>query len=437
MISSIQGLKTFKVDLEEFLNFVAPEEELKKVILVLSHIAEKRKEFLYFAGGVVRDYIYYKKRGINKKQGLKDLDVVLQGNLDEFLKEFLNIIKGRIIFKSQFLTYKVGLTLKHKEVLIDFITARKEKYKGIAQLPEVMPSHFKEDILRRDFTINTFIIGLSSPYKACLIDMVGGLRDLEDGIIKPLHLNSFVEDPTRIFRGIRYKVRFNFKFSEEFFEALRRSFEKEALKSLTPARIVNELKLFLNKESRTDLKELLITTQSIGVFERAGIKINKNLELLVEVLEEVETELDNREKEKAFLLGLIDFSFIECAKILDFSEKTIKRLKKHLKDFLALYKDWKNLNIDEKILFLDKLPLYFLLGLIVNFPDTKDDILKYLKVYSKIKPKLTGRDLKKLGIKEGKRIGEVLRLLRLKKIRGELKNKEDEIEFVKEFLLMK
>ncbi len=437
MMNSIPELRILKINLNDFLNFVAPQKELKEILLRSAELAKKRGEFLYFAGGVVRDYFYFQKINSFKKETIKDLDIVLQGNLEEFLKEFLQGIKGKIIFKSQFLTYKVKITLDSQEVFIDFITARKETYEDIARLPKVTPSNFKDDILRRDFTINTLIIGLSPPYEGYLIDLVKGLRDLEKGIIRPLYLDSFVDDPTRIFRGIRYKVRFDFEFSKEFKEALKRCFEKEALKKLTPARLSNELKLFLNKEPREKLKELLKVTKDLRILEKAGIKVNENIDLMVEILKEMEKRLNSKEKEKFFLLGLIDFRDLESAELLGFAKSEIEDLKKHFKRFEEHYKIWENLTLEEKIEFLEKLPVYFMLSLAVNFSKIKDDVLKYLKVYSKIKPELGGKDLKNLGIKEGKKIGEILRLLRFKKIKGDLKNKEDEIEFVKEFLLKK
>jgi len=225
-------MKKTKIDLEDFLKTILPDQKLLKFLSLAQDISKKRGEFLYFAGGVVRDYLLkrlYKKK-IPKP---KDLDLVLQGNLKSFLKELLEKVKGQILFESQFLTYKVKIILNGKEFLIDFITARKEIYEDVAKLPQVFASHFKDDILRRDFTINALIIGLSPPYEGVLIDLVEGEEDLKKGLIRPLYLNSFVDDPTRIFRGIRYKVRFGFNFSEDFFLALQKCFEKSALKKLS------------------------------------------------------------------------------------------------------------------------------------------------------------------------------------------------------------
>jgi len=436
MKSSIPEPKLYKINLEDFFNFLSFDQRIKEFIYKVQELAKKRGEFLYFVGGVVRDYLYFLKNSGWKKESIKDLDIVLQGDLKGFLEALLKEVEGKILFKSQFLTYKVKIHLNSEELLIDFITARKETYEDVAKLPKVFPSDFKDDVLRRDFTINTLIIGLSPPYEGYLIDLLNGIDDLEKGIIKPLHLNSFVDDPTRIFRGIRYKVRFEFEFSREFYIALEKSFEKEALKKLTPARIVNELKLYLNKEPRNKLEALLKITNELKIFEQAGIKIKReNIPLIVKILDELGDELSQKEKEKFFLLALIDKDFIESAQRLGFTEKELREFKKVLQRGERFVEEYKNICFEERIKFFEKIPRFYLLSLAVYFPELKEEIVRFIKVYSKIKPEITGDELKEMGVKSGKEIGRILKILKIKRIEGEIKNKNEEVEFVKQYVL--
>jgi len=430
-------MKVNEIDLEKFLKSVLPEPELYEVLITAQNISEKRGEFLYFAGGVVRDYLLktLQKRKVPK---IKDLDLVLQGNLENFLKEFLKKVKGESLFKSQFLTYKVKLDLNGKEFLIDFITARKEIYEDVAKLPKVFPSDFRDDILRRDFTINALLIGLSFPYKGILIDLVNGMEDLKEGLIRPLHIYSFIDDPTRIFRGIRYKVRLNFEFSKEFFLALERCFEKSALKKLSGTRLANELKLYLNKEPEKNLEKLLKTTFNLNIFEKAGIKTEKNFfDSIVRHLKELKEELNNKEKEKFFLLSLVSPESLQNACRLGFSEPEIEKIKKHLEIIKELLEKWKKLSLWEKIKVFERIPVPYLLALSVYFPRIRKDVVNFLKKYRKIKPELTGDELIKLGVNEGKEIGRLLELLRKEKIEGKVKTKEDEKNFIAQFLLNK
>lgn len=433
MKNIIQEPKLYPIDFEDFLEFLAPKKELKKIILKIKEIAKKRKEFCYFAGGVVRDYLLYKEKNFQKK-AIKDLDLVLEGNLEDFLRSLNKEIKIEILFKSQFLTYKCRIfcgSSSQEFFEVDFVTARTEIYEDVAVLPKVCPSNFMEDLLRRDFTINTLAIGLSPPYESLLIDMVSGRQDLSQGIIKPLHPFSFVDDPTRIFRGIRYKVRFGFEFSQEFFEALKISFEKKALYKLSSSRLVNELKLYLHKEPKMNLYDLLKLTYELRVFENAGINTTKErLKNLSEILNLLEDELKPYEKEKAYLLSLGED--LTSLKRLGISEKEINKLnllKKQIKNLIEI-----NPAKLEKIRFFEKLPKPHLIWLGVSFPVLKKEIVEYVINCSKIKIYLTGEDLKALGIKEGKKIGELLRILKEKKLLKELNTREDELEFVKNYL---
>ncbi|HEM55242.1 MAG: hypothetical protein C0190_02240 [Thermodesulfobacterium geofontis] len=430
-------MKKIKINLKEFLETILPHPKLFEILTLAQNISKKRKEFLYFAGGVVRDYLLKKiyKKKVSKA---KDIDLVLQGDLKSFLKEILKELKGEILFESQFLTYKVKINLNEKDFLIDFITARREIYEDISKLPIVFPSNFRDDILRRDFTINALIIGLSPPYEGILIDLVDGINDLERGLIKPLHLNSFIDDPTRIFRGIRYKVRFGFNFSEEFFLALKRCFEKEALKRLSGTRLANELKLYLNKEPEKNLKTLLITTLELKIFENSGIKTDKNiLNSLVSLLKDLKEELTEREREKFFLLGLVNPEFVDGFYRLGFLESEIKELMKYVELIKKALPNWEILSLWEKIKIFEKIPPTYLLVLSLHFPSTKKEVIKFLKDYRKVRPELTGEELKELGIKEGKEIGKILELLRKEKIEGKIRNREDEKNLVIRFLLNK
>ncbi len=430
-------MKKTKIELEDFLKTILPDQKLFKFLYLAQDISKKRGEFLYFAGGVVRDYLL-KKLYKKKIPKAKDLDLVLQGNLKSFLKELFEKVKGEILFESQFLTYKVKINLNGKEFLIDFITARKEVYEDIAKLPKVFPASFKEDIFRRDFTINALIIGLSPPYEGILIDLVKGEEDLKKGLIRPLHLNSFVDDPTRIFRGIRYKVRFEFNFSEDFFLALKKCFEKEALKRLSGTRLANELKLYLDKEPEKNLKDLLMTTYELNLFEKAELKTDKkNFNFLISLFKELKGEITEKEKEKFFLFGLINSHFLESLYRLGFLDSEVKELIRYKEFIKEILPNWEKLSLWEKIKTFEKIPSTYLLTLSVYFPKIKKEVVKFFKEYRKIKPELTGEEMIKLGIKEGKEIGALLDLIRKEKIEGKIKGKEEEKNLVIQFLLKK
>ncbi len=408
---------TRKIPFQEVKRFLALPEEALKFLEFVRNLSREKGNFLYLAGGPVRDFL------LNKP--VKDLDLVLEGNWEELLKEIFENCKATLLFKSPFLTYKIKLS---ENFTIDLVTARKESYPEPARLPVIEPSNFKEDVFRRDFTVNALIYGLTPPYEETLIDLVKGFQDLQEGLIRPLHVKSFIDDPTRVLRGIRYKVRLRFEFAEEFYSALYEAEKASSFKKLSPSRLANELLLFFYKERFEDLPLLIEEICKLRLFEKFGLILRKISTEDYEILSLARGELQKRDLEKFFLLFLIDIN-VENLERLGFQER----------EKMSILQFWERvcnnerflkLDIPEKVEVLEKLPPYLIFRLCLE-KIYMPFILKFLKELRYIKPELSGKDLLSMGIKEGEKIGKILKEIRKKKIMGELKNKEEEISFVK------
>ncbi len=408
---------TQKIPFEEIKKYLILPEGAFKFLDYIRALARKRGYFLYLAGGPVRDFLL--------KRPVKDLDLVLEGNWEELLEEILKTFKGKLLFKSPFLTYKIQL---NEDFAIDLVTARKEFYPEPAHLPVIEPSNFREDILRRDFTVNALIYGLTSPYEETLIDLVEGLYDLQKGLIRPLHIKSFIEDPTRSLRGIRYKVRLRFDFAEEFYMALGLAEEVSSFKKLSSTRLANEFLLYFFKEKFEDLPLLIEETYRLKLFERFGLIPRKIKKEDFEILDFAKKELQRRDLEKFFLLFLISLKE-ENLERLGFQEREREKILR-LWEGVFNNESFLKLEIPEKVEILEKLPPYLVFRLSLERP-YQELVLKFLKEFRHIKPELSGNDLLSIGIKEGEKIGKILREIRKRKIKGELKNKEEEISFVK------
>jgi tRNA nucleotidyltransferase (CCA-adding enzyme) len=159
----------------------------------------------------------------------------------------------------------------------------------------------------------------------------------------------------------------------------------------------------------------------------------ENFPLLCEVLKEVKEEFSPKEREKVYFLGMVDS--LSGLERLGFSEVEITRIENLLNNFRGFYHKINTLSLKEKLEWFDKVRREYLCAFAVIFPELKEEIFRYLKVYSKVRPELNGEDLKKLGFRSGKEIGEILKILRLKRLEGKVKTKEDEIEFLKKFLV--
>jgi tRNA nucleotidyltransferase (CCA-adding enzyme) len=135
-----------------------------------------------------------------------------------------------------------SLALKGK-IKIDFTTARREAYERPAALPKVEPSSLKDDLARRDFTINAMAVSLNREDFGRLIDFFGGRKDLAVGIIRVMHDKSFIDDPTRIFRAVRFENRFGFAIDRRTYKLIESAINKGMLGRLSGYRIKKELLL--------------------------------------------------------------------------------------------------------------------------------------------------------------------------------------------------
>ena len=419
------NFRTERIPLSEFLKIFKQfhKQSFEELIKWIVKIAKKRNLFLYFAGGAVRDYYL--------NFPTYDLDLVVEGDLFSFLEELLKVCQGKILFKSQFLTAKVEFLVGEEKLYVDFITARKEKYPGIAKLPMVYPATFLEDIKRRDFTINSMIYGITPPFEEIVIDVFNGKKDLEERIIKPLKENSFVEDPTRAFRGIRYKVRFGFNYHNLFFKALELAFKNKAFSLLSPQRLANELISFLEKEPSSNLFFLLNETLELNIFQESGLDIDaQTLKKVSKFFNGFFNEFSKKQRKKAFLLCLSGKDLENGIK-LGFTEKELKKYRNAITNVSSRIKEVSSEY--EKLLYLEKLPKEVLPFLAVA-KGLEKEVALFLTKYLKTKLFISGEDLKSLGVYEGKKIGEILKLVKKETFEGKITNKEQALLFVKSLL---
>ncbi|MDH3881255.1 MAG: CBS domain-containing protein, partial [Desulfobacteraceae bacterium] len=177
-----------------------------RIIDILKSIGEKAEEIgygAYVVGGFVRDLFLYRNN--------EDIDIVIEGDGIEFAKKYAKIVGARIHSHAKFGTAVIIFPDGFK---IDVASARMEYYKFPAALPTIEMSSIKLDLYRRDFTINTLSIQLNPDRFGLLIDFFSAQKDLKEKIIRVLHNLSFVEDPTRVFRAIRFEQRFGFSIGK-------------------------------------------------------------------------------------------------------------------------------------------------------------------------------------------------------------------------------
>jgi len=183
----------------------------------------------YLVGGAVRDLL----RGSRAV----DLDLAVEGDAPAVARELARRLGGEAVEHGRFGT----ATVRAGELSVDLATTRRERYPRPGALPEVEPAPLAEDLSRRDFTINAMAIALAAEGLGRLHDPHGGARDLEAGVVRVLHPQSFRDDPTRLLRAVRYEARLGFRMDGETERLARAAAAAGAFATVSGKRIRDEL----------------------------------------------------------------------------------------------------------------------------------------------------------------------------------------------------
>jgi tRNA nucleotidyltransferase (CCA-adding enzyme) len=173
----------------------------------LAEIAANMGMSLYLVGGPVRDCLL--------RRPVTDIDLTTEGDALALTRIMAREVRGVWKKHDRFGTAKLIVPGRDRFAPIDVATTRTETYAHSGALPDVTRGTIESDLIRRDFTINAMAIRLDGEQRGTLIDLHGGEDDLQSGILRVLHERSFEDDPTRLFRGVRFEQRFNFAFAED------------------------------------------------------------------------------------------------------------------------------------------------------------------------------------------------------------------------------
>jgi tRNA nucleotidyltransferase (CCA-adding enzyme) len=377
----------------------------------------------YVVGGFVRDLLLGKP--------VNDLDVIVEGDAIELGDALVKKQGGKLTPHTKFRTaiWHIPSTLDLRPSTLDLITARSETYKTPGALPTVKPSTIDDDLRRRDFTINAMAIRLDGDNFGELLDPFNGQSDLEQKIIRVLHPRSFVDDPTRIFRAVRYEQRYGFRINSQVAgEAL------ETLSSLSGERIRHEFDLIFEEEYSAQMLTRLHKLGVFDIFVPSLPKFNLKYSDFLNSKSPAEFGISDNRVMLGYLLWFMDSpsDVIEYfSKRLVFTSElgnasiSIAQLKK---DLPAL----RGANPSEWTLRIEKIPLIviYTLWLVSNESALKE----FLVNWRHIKTTITGDDLKARGIPAGPRYKEILFQLRNAWLDGMVKNDKEEEELLNTLL---
>ena len=390
--------------------------ELVNFMQVGGEVAQSQGQRLYLVGGVVRDLLLGRTNF--------DLDLVVEGDAINLAQQLIGINQGEIITHPRFGTAK----LQWNKWSVDLATARSETYVKPGALPSVKPGSIENDLFRRDFTINTMAIELNPSCYGELLDLYGGRNDLEHELIRVLHEKSFVDDATRIWRGLRYEQRLNFQLEPVTLQLLKRDIPW--LDTISGDRIRHELELILKEEYP---EKILRRADGLGVLAKLHSSLRGN-GWLTRKFEQVRQLSSPDLPLVGLYLALLAYPLTseENEQLISYL-RLPKSVAQTLRDTTGIKTKLKSLADTElppssiySLLHGYSSPAIIANSLAADSPVARQRIHLFLNKLRYIKPVLNGEDLQSMGVAPGPRIKEILNLLREARLDGKVSSKKDE-----------
>jgi tRNA nucleotidyltransferase (CCA-adding enzyme) len=417
------------------------EERLSREMLdklgAIGNLADEMNYHAYLVGGFVRDLLLRIEN--------YDIDIVVEGDGIRFAEALAGLVSAKIRTHKEFGTAKV---IYPDGFSVDIATARLEYYKAPAALPIVEHSSLKLDLYRRDFTINTLAISLNKNTKGELIDFFGAQRDIKEKTIRVLHSLSFVEDPTRVFRAVRFERRFGFQIGRFTLNLIKNTIKMGFLSRIKGSRMWSELALILAEENpgailkRLHELDLLKFIYPQLAFDAEKEKLFREMDTVLKWYRLLYKGKLNQTL--YYLLGLADYASLrdveELAGKLELSETMRRKLvndvdktRKVMAKFGGAIRTMKKSEIYRELELLSLESSLFTMAK-AQSDEMKKAISNFITYSDSFKPLLSGKNLKQMGVEEGPFFGEILDALKDARIDLGLTTKEQETAFVQQYL---
>lgn len=411
-----------------------------RILDMLQVIGEKAYELgcsAYVVGGFVRDLFLYRTN--------EDLDIVIEGDGIAFAKKYAKFVNARIHSYEKFGT---AVIIFPDDFKIDVASARMEYYKFPAALPTVEMSSIKLDLFRRDFTVNTLAIQLKPNKFGQLIDFFSAQKDIKEKSIRVLHNLSFVEDPTRVFRAIRFEQRFGFSIGKLTSGLIENAVKMNFFKRLSGRRVFAELRQILEEKNPLDAIKRLNEYDLLRVVH-PSIELNNQMMSLFNSVKKVLSWHDLLFLEEPYMRWAVYFLALTRYCDKETTDEICMRIELAPRYKIIFCKErfeadrsmlWMERNQPTKNSTIYKHLAVFRIELILymmaatKHETVKRSISHYVTQLRYINTSVTGKDLKKMGLEPGPIYREILQAALDAKLNGRLKTRNDELDFVKAYV---
>jgi tRNA nucleotidyltransferase (CCA-adding enzyme) len=404
-----------------------------KVLRSVAEAAGTRQVPLYLVGGFVRDLMLHVPA--------TDFDMVVEGDAIDFAKGLVAQFGGRVTAHVRFGTAQWFRPDSNGHPL-DIISTRSETYDHPGALPTVKSGRLSDDLARRDFTINTLALRIDGEHWGELHDELGGLNDLKRGLVRVLHPQSFQDDPTRMFRAIRYEQRYGFQIVPETLAIIPPA--RSGISLLSAERVRHELDLILDEEKAAAMLSRLAELDLLQPVHSSLAWDDIKMERFTKAWRMHENNpfvAGPSSASRSFLnwhYWLLDRAGSEIQSIdqrLHFQANLLESLlaaSTLFKDYPALT----GLKPSQCVTWLEALPLTAVYTPFMSVPEgqARQNLHDYLEKWRKIKPKTNGDDLKERGLLPGPRYKLILSTLRQAWLDGTVQTKSEEMNLLDKLL---
>lgn len=405
---------------------------LMEMLENIGHAGDTVGVNVFVVGGFVRDLFLYRPN--------EDIDIVVEGDGVAFAKTYGKTAGVRIHTHEKFGT---AVIIYPDGFKIDVASARLEYYQFPAALPIIEMSSIKMDMFRRDFTINTLSIQLNPERFGLLVDFFSAQKDIKEKVIRVLHNLSFVEDPTRVFRAIRFEQRFGFSIGKLTAGLIENAVKMDFFKRLSGRRVFTELRLILEEENPAGAVIRLHDYNLLGVVH-PSIKLDKDLIGLFNSVKNVVSWYDLLFLEAPLMKWAVYF----LALIRRCDRKTVQdictrfELPQQYSDLFssmrleaerALVSLERKVPIKNSTLYRKlsgfKTELLIFMMAATRQEKVKRSISHFFTRLRTVQPVIRGQDFIEMGYKPGPIFKEVLQAVLDAKLDGRLKSRKDELNY--------
>jgi tRNA nucleotidyltransferase (CCA-adding enzyme) len=403
----------------------------------LGQVADMLGYNAYLVGGLVRDVLL-------KRENL-DVDVVIEGDGIKFAREFVKHYSARMRSHQKFGT---AVLIFPDGFKADVATARMEYYEAPGAPPIVETSSLKMDLYRRDFTINTLAIKLNQRHYGTLIDYFGAQKDIKEKSLRVLHNLSFVEDPTRMLRAVRFEQRFGFRIGKLTLALMKNALKIHSFQDLAGRRFFTELKLILKQKDPIQAIERM---DELGIlrFISPSLQLTDRTRTLLEEIRRVIAWYnllylgEPFEPWKVYWHGLTDDvdpkTLTALAELMGMTDAPGRRLLSQNEAANSLLDALFKFEQDNHTLYTLLTPYDTETLLFTMARATREKIRRLISLYfTKLKQttiQTSGKDLLEMGFQPGPLFKEIFDRVLAGRLNDRLRTKEDEIAFVKKHFL--